>query len=112
MSSEMPTFIWFGSLATVPPSLVLARCQRLGVCAIAELRSGTQRARVVLRGGEVVSLEGPEPRTIDAWTDGSFRVTQGLPDFDGVVGGDRELKGSLARPGLSAILAWAEAYRL
>ena len=79
MSSGMPTFVWFGSLATVPPRAVIERCQSLAVSARAELRSGDRRARIDIVGGEVASVDGADPKVVAGWTDGSFRVTQSLP---------------------------------
>src|SRR5215471_8867002 len=112
MSSGMPTFVWFGSLATVPPRAVIERCQQLAVSARAELRSGERRARIDIVGGEVASVDGADPKVVAGWTDGSFRVTQSLPDWNGDLTTDREIKGTLAEKSVKELLVWAEEHRL
>jgi PEGA domain len=112
MSSGMPTFVWFGSLATVPPRAMIERCQALSVSARAELRSGERRARIEILGGEVASVTGADPKVVAGWTDGSFRVTQVLPDFGGDLTSERELKGTLADKSVKQLLAWAQEHRL
>ena len=112
MSSGMPTFVWFGSLATVPPRAVIERCQSLAVSARAELRSGERRARIDIVGGEVASVDGADPKVVAGWTDGSFRVTQSLPDWNGDLTNDREIKGTLAEKGVRELLTWAGEHRL
>src|SRR5215831_16162071 len=112
MSSGMPTFVWFGSLATFPPRAVIERCQALAVSARAELRSGERRARIDIVGGEVASVDGADPKVVAGWTDGSFRVTQSLPDWNGDLTNDREIKGTLAEKSVRELLVWAEEHRL
>jgi hypothetical protein len=112
MSSGMPTFVWFGSLATVPPRAVMERCQVLAVSARAELRSGDQRARIDIVGGEVVAIDGVDPKVVAGWTDGSFRVTQLLPDLEGALREERELKGALGETGVTDLLLWGEEHRM
>src|SRR5262249_25937611 len=63
-------------------------------------------------GGEVVGVEGADPKMVAGWTDGSFRVTQVLPDFNGDLTADRETKGALSERGVKALLSWAEEHRL
>lgn len=112
MSRGIQTFVWFGSLAAVPPRAVVEKCQQLKVSARAELRSGGQRGVIDIVGGAVVAVSGADPKLIASWTDGSFRVTQGLPDFDGNLQTEREAKGSLQSRKLADLLAWAEEHRL
>lgn len=112
MSSGMPTFVWFGSLATVPPRAVIERCQQLAVSARAELRSGERRARIDIVGGEVASVDGADPKVVAGWTDGSFRVTQSLPDWNGDLTNDREIKGTFAEKSVKELLLWADEHRL
>jgi PEGA domain-containing protein len=112
MSSGMPTFVWFGSLATFPPRAVIERCQQLAVSARAELRSGERRARIDIVGGEVASVDGADPKVVAGWTDGSFRVTQAMPDWNGDLTTDREIKGTLAEKSVKELLVWAEEHRL
>src|SRR5215831_3026391 len=76
MSNEIRTFVWFGSLATVRPRMVIERCQQLKVTARAELRSGGKRGIVEIVGGDAIAVAGADPKVIASWMDGSFRVTQ------------------------------------
>src|SRR5262245_60973490 len=112
MSSGMPAFVGFGRLATVPPRALIARCQSLGFAPRRYLRLGERRARPERVGGEVKSVAGAGPKIVAGWTDGSFRVTQCMPDWNGDLTPDRELKGTLAERGVKQLLSWAEEHRL
>jgi hypothetical protein len=93
--AEAGGYSWSGNLAQTEVRSLYDRLADLRLSGMLEISDGDKRAEVAFVGGDPVETRGSNTREVKSWRQGSFKVTQRVPDLAGALTDGLQLAGGL-----------------